>query len=59
MLGVSGGRTSADHKVTVKPTDKLFKVISHQKWHGWHGLSLVCDFSNSSLWLGYPHIREE
>lgn len=43
MLDVSGGKTSADHKVTEKPTDKLFKVISHQKWHAWHALSLLCD----------------
>lgn len=31
MLDVSGGKTFADHKVTAKPTDKPFKVISHQK----------------------------
>lgn len=59
MLNISDGKISADHKVTEKPTDKLFKVISHQKWHVWHALSLVCDFSNSSLWSDYPHITEE
>lgn len=40
-------------------TAKLFHSLTTVLLINLYQTALMCDFSNSSLWFGYPHINEE